>query len=158
MATKTRCKICKVETEVDKNGRCRSCHMAKWASDCGISYGKLVAEIDIPKVPTSTAQAPPPPSGWRVCPHCGKKFYAEHGKRRYCSEFCQQQANYKAHRDRIMKNQKPVPPQICIVCGNEFTPPKRDGRIKYCSDDCRSKAWEAKRHARKESRGVKDGD
>lgn len=122
----------------------------------GMTYGKYMA-LKYEKEQVPKAKAPTPPPGWKVCPHCGKKFYAEHGKRRYCSEFCQQQANYKAHRDRIFEK-KSVPPAICRVCGHEFTPPKRDGRIKYCSDECRSKAWEAKRLANKKKRGAKDGD
>lgn len=127
------------------------------AEKAGLSYGKYMALKHEKEQPQKMAESPIPP-GWKVCPHCGKKFYAEQGKRRYCSEFCYQQANYKAHRERIMEKRKSVPPVICKVCGNEFIPPKRDSRIKYCSDDCRSKAWEARRCARKESRGVKDGD
>lgn len=126
------------------------------AEKAGLSYGKYMALKHEKEQPPKMVESPSPP-GWKVCPHCGKKFYAEHGKRRYCSEFCQQQANYRAHRDRIFEK-KSVPPAICRVCGHEFTPPKRDGRIKYCSDECRSKAWEAKRLANKKKRGAKDGD
>lgn len=127
------------------------------AEKAGLSYGKYMALKYEKEQPPKMVESPSPP-GWKVCPHCGKKFYAEHGKRRYCSDFCYQQANYKAQRERILKNRKPILPVICEICGNEFTPPKRDGRIKYCSDDCRTKAWDAKCRARKESRGVKDGD
>ena len=118
------------------------------AEKAGLSYGKYMALKHEKEQPPKMVEPPPQPC-WKVCPHCGKKFYAEQGKRLYCSEFCYQQANYKAHRERILKNRKPVPPMICEICGNEFTPPKRDGRIKYCSDDCR---------ANQKKRGVKDGD
>lgn len=132
------------------------------AEKAGLSYGKYMALKHEKEQPPKMAESPSPP-GWKVCPQCGKKFYAEHGKRRYCSEFCHQQANYKAHRDRIVNSREPILPKICAVCGKEFMPFRNDKRIKYCNELCKmyaqnERSKEAHRERQALKRGVKDGD
>lgn len=118
--------------ELDNLTRCSNEALA-----AGMTYGKYMAmkyeQEQVPKV-----KAPKPLPGWRVCRHCGKKFYASHGNRQYCSDICSANAHYKMQRDKITKNQKLIPPKICATCGKEFIPSKNDKRIKYCGNECRN--------------------
>lgn len=93
------------------------------AEKAGLSYGKYMA-LKYEKEQVPKAKAPTPPPGWKVCPFCGKKFYATHGKMKYCSDICAANAHYKMHLDRITGERKPIPPKICATCGKEFTPVK----------------------------------
>lgn len=130
-----RCKICHVEAELT-DGRCHSCQMAKEATDHGMTYGKYVAMIEASKAKPKASKSRSVP-GWKLCPSCGKKFYATHGNAKYCSALCSADAHYKMHREQIEKRKKPIEPKICAVCGKEFTPCRNDKRIKYCSEECR---------------------
>ena len=107
------------------------------AEKAGMSYGKYMALKYEQEQPPKMAESPSPP-GWKVCPYCGKKFYATHGNRQYCSDICSANAHYKMQRDKITKNQKLIPPKICATCGKEFIPSKNDKRIKYCGNECRN--------------------
>lgn len=132
MSKRPRCKICKVETEVNEHGRCRSCQAAYEATEVyHTTYGKHQAQKewhDQIKQPT------PLPPGWKTCPKCGKRFYANHGKRIYCSDLCAREAKQNRRRER--QHQQPVPSKICAACGKEFIPSRNDKRIKYCSIEC----------------------
>lgn len=134
MSERIRCKICKVETEVDENGRCRSCREAYEATEIyHTTYGKLKAQ----KQCREHQKLPPIlPPGWKICPQCGKRFFPNHGKRIYCSDLCGKNARQAARNEKRAKERPPIQPKICAICGKEFIPCRNDKRIKYCGIEC----------------------
>lgn len=145
------------EEELDNLSRCSNEALA-----AGMTYGKYMALKYEKERPPKMGASPPLP-GWKVCPYCGAKFYAAHGKMKYCSAICGTNATYQKRRETIIKNREPIPPKICAVCGKEFIPFNKDSRIKYCSEQCRlsnrSEIQEETYWKKKaEKRGVKDGD
>lgn len=132
MSKRIRCKICKVETEVNEHGRCRSCQAAYEATEVyHTTYGKYMGQ----KEHQEQMKSPPPLlPGWKICPNCGKRFYVNHGKRIYCSDYCAQAVQQKRRIER--RHQQPIPSKICAVCGKEFIPSRNDKRIKYCGTEC----------------------
>lgn len=70
------------------------------------------------------------------CLICGKPFRPEKAKN-YCSVECREEGNRINNRRNYFKN-KPSLERNCPVCGKTFTPP--NGRIIYCSDECRKRA------------------
>lgn len=144
--------------EVDNLARCSNEALA-----AGMTYGKYMAlKYEKEQAEKAKTHNSYPLPGWKVCPHCGKKFYATHGKMKYCSDICGANAHYKMQRDRIVNGREPIPPKICAVCGKEFTPPKNDSRIKYCNEWCKRYAnnehtKEAYRKKQAMKRGGTDG-
>lgn len=82
------CRVCGVQTEVDRHGRCRLCREAKAASDAGMSYGRYKSELfmrygDLLELPED----------WIIqCPICGKLFLPKRKNQIYDSAACAQRA------------------------------------------------------------------
>lgn len=132
MGERIRCRICKVETEVNDYGRCRSCQTAYEATEIyHTTYGKLQGQKEQQKQMKSPTPLLP---SWKICPHCGKRFYANHGKRIYCSNLCAQKVQQNRRQEK--RHQQPIPSRICAICGKEFTPSRNSSRIKYCGREC----------------------
>lgn len=65
---------------------------ASKALAAGLSYGKWMAMQEPVKVEKE------PEKGYKTCPQCGKKFKAGKNKK-YCEEYCRQQAYYYRERE-----------------------------------------------------------
>jgi len=72
----------------------------------------------------------------RICPNCGKEFSPFHASSVYCSHSCYLEFSNK--RKLVAKAEKK-----CVICESLFIASRRD--IKYCSDECRKKAYSHKR-------------
>lgn len=90
------CKICRCGTDVGSDGRCRSCRIAKTATDMGTSYGKLEASIWLRFGNQVYATA----DNLATCPGCGKLFLPRTQNQIYCSNACAVKAAQKAYRKR----------------------------------------------------------
>lgn len=132
MSKRIRCRICKVEIEVNEHGRCRSCQAVYEATEVyHTTYGKYMAQKEQrEQIKTATPLLP----GWKICPHCGKRFYVNHGKRIYCSDLCAQKVQQNRRQEK--RHQQTIPSRICAICGKEFTPSRNSSRIKYCGREC----------------------
>ena len=69
----------------------------------------------------------------KTCKNCGKKFYAEHGNKKYCSEECTKASHRNSQRNHYLEFKAVNRPQkkICPVCGVEF-----ESNRKTCSAKC----------------------
>lgn len=83
------------------------------------------------------------------CPHCGKLFRKEKG-RKYCCQECQDEAAKKRKRERE-KNPKE---RECKWCGKVFVTTNYQ---QFCSNDCRNADAETKKQERSEFRKTKQG-
>ena len=93
------------------------------AKEEGLSYGEYVTKhsppvtVDVPKDPEPSAgetkpAAEPQAEGLeRICPYCKKTFrvYKTMSRQKYCSPFCQQQAQYARQKKRNMEKAKAQP-------------------------------------------------
>lgn len=134
-----RCKICRVEAELDDQGRCGGCAASQKALDSGMSYGRYMAMLEAQG--KSKIRARRVEIIMATCPWCGMDF-PKTGKRVYCSDNCRRQAD-KA-KNRIRPGTLPI--KTCPLCGREFRPEKRD--TIYCSRACARKGREIERHDR----------
>lgn len=71
----------------------------------------------------------------RVCPVCGTVFYKRAGTI-FCSTKCQQRWNFE---QRQSEKHASLPTATCPVCKKLFL--KTTERKKYCSIQCKNKAW-----------------
>jgi 5-methylcytosine-specific restriction endonuclease McrA len=86
-----------------------------------------------------------------VCKQCGTSAIKGHSSRgnAFCSPGCNTLWwNGLRHGDR---EERP-----CIGCAKDFTPPKAGQS--YCSNECRSRVWDAKKRARKRAAFVENVD
>lgn len=68
----------------------------------------------------------------KICPICGKKFFAKSGKQKCCSVEC-------GRKFIAQKNTKPTITRICPICGKEFIVPKQHINTRTCSRTCGGK-------------------
>lgn len=90
------CRICGIQADIDRQGRCRLCREAKAASDAGISYGRYKSIIfmrygDQPEIP---------PDWYRECPVCHRIFLPSRKNKIYDSAACAQRAASKNYYKR----------------------------------------------------------
>lgn len=136
-----RCKICHVSVnDVDRKGRCRSCHDAYMATQNGLHYGDYMAAKPRPYV-LPVAITPlrdlPIMNPEKVCRICGKPIPKESGRRTLCSLECQAEFNRqsaKAAHDKAKaaKAAKEKPLRRCAICGK----PLPSNMRKYCTPEC----------------------
>lgn len=93
------CKVCGVQTEVDRHGRCRLCRENKAAGDAGMSYGRYKSALfirygDLPEIPEDW---------YAQCPVCKKLFLPKRKNQIYDSAACGQRA---ASRNYYQKKRK----------------------------------------------------
>lgn len=142
-----RCKICYVQAELI-DGRCRSCIIAKDATDNDMTYGKYMAKYNgkPPIVVQADIEAPKPKPQKResktlpkvkICPQCGREFTTS--RRTYCSTDCQQEHKSQCDKERgkrataIRRGNADV--RYCRICGEQI-PMTRNLRSVTCSEKC----------------------
>lgn len=147
----TTCRVCHAkDTNTDAYGRCHSCYKAKLAADMGISYGKLAARPDLPKldqwVPFEKAcvQKKDQKVVTKVCPVCGEAFETTYSTKLYCSEGCCSIAVKRMWRARYSVNNPTV--KECRWCGKPLEGERKI--IGYCSDRCKMAYWQSDRQKR----------
>ncbi len=133
-----RCKICHVESPLDRSGRCESCIDAVEATSLGLHYGDYIACKErgtLPHTPRRDRFAAALLDYEKhvelpKCRICGGNVFPP---RRYlCSAKCEAEDKRRKHRHRTDEN-----PRLCPVCGK---PVRIDRRRIYCDDDCAYKA------------------
>lgn len=74
----------------------------------------------------------------RICEHCGKSYYPNSSKQRYCSKDCTYAAQQEAKKQgRIAeKGTHTFLQKECKVCGKKFWP--SNGREVLCSEECKA--------------------
>lgn len=90
------CRICGVSTQVDRQGRCRSCRESKAADDAGMAYGLYKSLLfqkygDQPELP---------PEFYRECPVCHRVFLPRRRNQIYDVPACGQIAAARKYRKK----------------------------------------------------------
>jgi|SRR5919106_3350709 hypothetical protein len=87
------------------------------------------------------------------CWHCGRVFYAQSNRARFCSYRCtndghtkRQNAREKARREEIRRN------RVCEYCNNKFV--AKRAHSKYCSDSHRVLACLARKKKKQEEEKI----
>lgn len=89
----TRCRVCGVQAQTDRRGRCRLCREVKAAADAGTSYGRYKSDIymrygDQPEIPLDW---------YKECPICHKLFLPRRRNQIYDANACAQRAASKKY-------------------------------------------------------------
>lgn len=73
----------------------------------------------------------------RVCEHCGKPYYPNSSKQKYCSKECSYAVQRKAIEDKRFaeKGNHTFTQKECKICGKKFWP--SNGREVLCSEECK---------------------
>ncbi len=104
------------------------------ARKLGITYGEYVKQMkENPRLikPERARVKKETNASWlKSCEICGKSFFANNGKQKYCSANCILTARRQRRADRL-KNQGEE--HICAYCGKSFRGKKEQ---KYCSKAC----------------------
>lgn len=152
-----RCKICHVESPLDRSGRCASCIDAAEATSLGLHYGDYMARKERGTLPSTPrrdrfaaalldyeehVELP-------KCRICGGNVFPP---RRYlCSPKCEAEDKRRKARHRTDEN-----PRLCPVCGK---PVRIDRRRTYCSWECfRKKQTQREAQYREKKRAEKKGN
>lgn len=133
-----RCKICHVESPLDRSGRCSFCADAAEAVSLGLHYGDYMARKErdtLPHTPRRDRFAAAlldyeEPVELPKCRICGGNVFPQ--RRFLCSPKCEAEDKRRKARHRTDDN-----PRLCPVCGK---PVRIDRRRIYCDDDCAYKA------------------
>lgn len=73
----------------------------------GMSYGKWKAMQPVAKpVPVEIEAADTKPKKTAVCLWCGNTFTQNHGRKKYCDDYCRRQADNKRCRERRKEKAK----------------------------------------------------
>lgn len=159
-----RCKICHVESPLDRSGRCESCIDAAEATSLGLHYGDYIARKE-------RGTLPPTPRRDRFaaalldykehvelpkCSICGGNVFPP---RRYlCSPKCQAEYNRRSASEAHAKAKakrlaQPIPERYCTICGKLITNPRKKVT---CSPECAvtyKRQWERDRKRRLKQKG-----
>ena len=75
----------------------------------------------------------------RICEHCGKPFYPNSSKQRFCSKDCTYTAQQEAKKEKRLseKGTHTFTQKECKICGKKFWP--SNGREVLCSEECKVK-------------------
>lgn len=90
------CRVCRGVTNIEADGRCRGCRIAKAATDGKTSYGKLESRLWMlygDQLANTSASVLP-------CPICGNLFLPRTTNQKYCSNACAVKAAQAAYRKR----------------------------------------------------------
>ena len=152
-----RCKICHVESPLDRSGRCESCIDAAEATSLGLHYGDYIARKErgtLPHTPRRDRFAAAlldyeEQVELPKCRICGGNVFPP---RRYlCSPKCEAEDKRRKARHRTDDN-----PRLCPVCGK---PVRIDRRRIYCSWECfRKKQTQREAQYRERKRAEKKGN
>lgn len=152
-----RCKICHVESPLDRSGRCESCIDAAEATSLGLHYGDYIARKErgtLPHTPRRDRFAAAlldyeEHVELPKCRICGGNVFPP---RRYlCSPKCEAEDKRRKARHRTDDN-----PRLCPVCGK---PVRIDRRRIYCSWECfRKKQTQREAQYRERKRAEKKGN
>ena len=88
------------------------------------------------------------PAGWSSSPclACGRPVHRfARVTYEFCSELCKRTTDHARAKQR--RAETPRPTVTCAVCGQSFTPPRRDAVT--CSHACRQRAYRARQIARR---------
>ncbi len=152
-----RCKICHVESPLDRSGRCESCIDAAEATSLGLHYGDYIARKEhgtLPHTPRRDRFAAAllnyeEPVELPKCRICGGNVFPP--RRFLCSPKCEAEDKRRKARHRTDDN-----PRICPVCGK---PVRIDRRRIYCSWECfRKKQTQREAQYREKKRAEKKGN
>lgn len=128
------CKICHAPTqELDAEGRCQLCRIAKAASDAGMTYGKYTAAVGSTLL---VAQAPRFGAGRCACDYCARPFFPKSQRQRFCSPACSEAGHRAAAKSRYREKTGRGGPRLCAVCGDEI-PGEVSWNVKTCCPKCR---------------------
>lgn len=74
----------------------------------------------------------------RICEHCGKPYYPNSSKQRYCTKECTYSAQQEAKKQKRFseKGTHTFTQKECQICGKKFWP--SNGREVLCSDECKA--------------------
>lgn len=152
-----RCKICHVESPLDRSGRCGSCIDAAEATSLGLHYGDYIARKErgtLPHTPRRDRFAAAlldyeEPVELPKCRICGGNVFPP--RRFLCSPKCEAEDKRRKARHRTDEN-----PRLCPVCGK---PVRIDRRRIYCSWECfRKKQTQREAQYRERKRAEKKGN
>lgn len=75
----------------------------------------------------------------RICDYCGKEFYPNSSKQKFCCTECTDKAKSErlAKKRYEEKGNHPCKQKKCVVCGKDFW--SNSGREIFCSQECRIK-------------------
>ena len=135
---KRKCRVCKVEkaaSVLDETGRCKSCAMAKAATDAGMTYGKYTAMIRS-RNREKQAQLEKRIKSERYeavyCKRCGGIIPTKAKYEGFCCRECylafEQQEKDAKERGVFKKPRE----KVCLNCGAPL-----GGNKKYCSNRCK---------------------
>ena len=73
----------------------------------------------------------------RICEHCGKPYYPNSSKQKYCSQECSYAVQRKAIEEKRLaeKGTHTFTQKECKICGKKFWP--SNGREVLCSEECK---------------------
>lgn len=149
------CKTCGADMPVAK-GRTYCSEECK--PECRIEgCARLVStDSDVCQLHRKTIQAKgaDPTRVWaneKLCVVCGARDWPDNGRRKHCSANCQaadSRQTTTARRGRVERKNRPTR-ATCVLCGNEFSLGRRDGRLQrtdtmYCRT-CNRESREARR-------------
>lgn len=74
----------------------------------------------------------------RICEHCGKPFYPNSSKQKYCNKECTYAAQQEAVKQKRLaeKGTHTFTQKECQICGKKFWP--SNGREVLCSEECKT--------------------
>ena len=145
-----RCKICHVESPLDRSGRCSFCVDAAEAVSMGLHYGDYMARKErgtLPHTPRRDRFAAAlldyeEPVELPKCRICGGNVFPP--RRSICSNKCEREAS-----KRSLRGYGEYPERDCPICGKPF---RADLRQRYCSQACAEQGREQTNKAWRESR------
>nr|DAG56343.1 MAG TPA: protein of unknown function DUF3330 [Caudoviricetes sp.] len=152
-----RCKICHVESPLDRSGRCESCIDATEATSLGLHYGDYIARKErgtLPHTPRRDRFAAALLDYEKhvelpKCRICGGNVFPP--RRFLCSPKCEAEDKRRKSRHRTDEN-----PRLCPVCGKDVGP---NLRKTYCSWECyRQNAKRLDARYRERKRAEKKGN
>lgn len=135
-----RCKVCRAETGINREGRCPLCQASADALTAGMSYGRWMAQTE--KTYTIQPMQTVKPSRMKTCRWCGKQFEVSGHDKAYCCDECREAQRYAREQERqknarkkqAVKKETVKPPRFCVVCGSSFTP--KVGHQLTCCQAC----------------------
>ena len=149
-----RCKICHAVRDKLTEGRCHSCYVAFQASQNGMTYGKYSATIPH-DTPARRAEVvlPVEEEELHKCKYCDAIITKnrticgslECGRKRSAEK-------YRKARERLLAKRGEPEKIRCANCGKKFRP--RNGKIKYCSEDCRNDAKRKRERSARRTGGM----
>lgn len=133
------CKTPKARSDLDDTGRCRSCSLAKEATDAGMSYGKYMAlrREGLLRKQQPQNRIKRQQYAEIYCKNCGGIIPNQAKYEGFCCRECEAKWEKRERdakqRGAIVETVKPpAAPHYCLKCGKEI-PRNR----KYCCDTCK---------------------